>query len=259
MNDSSTTLFWVNKRPVAGETLRQLLLIEDDGTFLTVLVEQSVVDAECERRQIEVKPQAVSDELNLIRRSKRLYSKVDTEKWLQENGLSDNDFENLVKARVRRKELKNQIVEGKVEKYFAMEKWRFDSADLYRIKVTKKSTAEELTAQLKEGAEFFGLAKKYSEERSSSHSCGYIGKIMREQMRPEIESQIFKAQSGEIVGPIESVDGFHIYLVEKIELAKLDESVILKVEDKLFQEWLKEHMDLVEISYKQQSASEMGR
>lgn len=255
MIDSSAILFWVNNRPIKGESLRQLLLIEDDGTYITKLIEESVIDEECERRQIEADRKDVGEELNSIRRMKRLFSKTDTEKWLGENGLDDGDLENLVKARVRRKLLKKQIVEGKIEKYFAMERWRFDSANLYRIRVAKKSLADELVEQLKDGAEFFSLAKRYSEDKATAHSCGYLGKVMREQMRPEVESEIFKAHDGEIVGPIESVDGFHIYYVERIELAKFDDSVILKIEDKLFQEWLKEHMDRVEVSYGQQSVN----
>ena len=255
MIDSSAILFRVNNRPIQGESLRRLLLLEDDGSFICELIEESVQDAECEKRQIEADPKSVTEELNSIRRMKRLFSKADTEKWLKENGLDDEDFENLVKARVRRKLLRKQIVDGKTEKYFAMERWRFDSATLYRIKVSKNSTADELVEQLKDGAEFFSLAKKYSEDKSTSHSCGYLGKLMREQMRPEVESEIFKAQEGEIVGPIESVDGFHIYYVEKIELAKLEDSVILKIEDKIFPEWLKVHMDRVEISYAKQSVT----
>lgn len=255
MIDSPKILFWVNKRPVDAEALRQMLLIEDDGTFLSQLVEESIADAECDRRQIEADPKAVSEELNNIRRSKRLFSRADTEKWLQENGLDDGEFQNLVRARVRRKELRRQIADGRIEKCFALEKWRFDSATLYKIKVAKKSTADELLAQLNDGAEFFGFAKKFSEDKTTSQTCGYLGKVMRDEMRPEVESEIFKAQAGDVVGPIESVDGFHIYLVEKIEHAKLDDTVILKIEDKLFQEWLKEHTDRVEVSYRQTSAT----
>ncbi|HNB22964.1 MAG TPA: hypothetical protein PKZ32_11115 [Candidatus Melainabacteria bacterium] len=91
MIDSPKTLFWVNKRPVDAEALRQLLLIEDDGAFLSQLVEESIAEAECDRRQIEADPKAVSEELNNIRRIKRLFSRADTEKWLQENGLDDSE------------------------------------------------------------------------------------------------------------------------------------------------------------------------
>ena len=254
MRESSETLFWVNGRPVSGEALRQLLLIDDDGSLLAKLVEQAIIAAECESRQIEADAKAVSEEMNAIRKTKHLFSSQDTKDWLHENGLSDSQFESIVKARVKHNLLKKEIAEGKVEKYFALEKWRFDAVELYRIRVSKLSTAEELVAQLHDGAQFFGLAKRFSEDKATSASCGYMGKVKRESLRPEIESEIFAAQDGTIVGPLNSIDGFHIYLVEKIEPAKMIESVILEIEDKLFSEWLKEKVDSVEISYNMQTA-----
>lgn len=249
MITTSNAIFWVNKMPVAGEQLRQLILFDSENNEIRNLIEKSIIDAECDARQILAEPSEIGKEMNEFRRMRRLFSGKDTKEWLQQNGLNDKDFENYAISLIRRNKLKKLITKGEGEKKFAMEKWRFDSAELYRIRVCRAQVAEELVSQLKDGAQFFGLAKKFSEDKATAPMCGYLGVVRRETLRPEIETEVFNAESGAIIGPINSIDGFHIYLVESVEYAELNESILLEIEDKMFSEWLKEKMENVELTY----------
>lgn len=245
----SNPIFWVNKIPVAGEQLRQLILFDSENDEISKIIEKSIIDAECDARQIQAEPSEIDQEMNQWRRSKRLFSAKDTKDWLQENGLNDRDLENHVVSTVRRNKLKKQLTTGEGERKFAMEKWRFDSAVLYRIRVSRAPVAEELVAQLNDGAQFFGLAKKFSEDRATAPMCGYMGVVRRETLRPEVETEVFNAESGAVIGPINSIDGFHIYLVESVEFAELTNEIVLEIEDKLFSQWLKEKLENLELTY----------
>jgi peptidyl-prolyl cis-trans isomerase D len=70
--------------------------------------------------------------------------------------------------------------------------------------------AEDLSKQLKSGAKFEDLAKKYSEDPGSANAGGSLGWIGRSQMPPEFEKVAFALSKGQISDVVKSSDGFHI-------------------------------------------------
>jgi len=70
--------------------------------------------------------------------------------------------------------------------------------------------ADDLSKQLKSGAKFDDLAKKYSEDPGSANVGGSLGWIGRAQMTPEFEKTAFSLAKGQVSGVVKSSDGFHI-------------------------------------------------
>jgi peptidyl-prolyl cis-trans isomerase D len=70
--------------------------------------------------------------------------------------------------------------------------------------------ADDLAKQLKSGAKFEDLAKKYSEDPGSANVGGSLGWIGRSQMTPEFEKAAFALSKGQISDVVKSTDGFHI-------------------------------------------------
>ena len=77
-----------------------------------------------------------------------------------------------------------------------------------------KAKAEDVLKQLKAGAKFEDLAKKYSEDPGSKDKGGLLGPIRKGQTVPEFEQAAFGAQKGQTVGPVKSSFGFHIIRVD---------------------------------------------
>lgn len=77
-----------------------------------------------------------------------------------------------------------------------------------------KAKAEDILKQLKAGAKFDELAKKYSDDPGSKDKGGLIGPIRKGQTVPEFEQASFGAQKGQTVGPIKSTFGFHIIRID---------------------------------------------
>jgi peptidyl-prolyl cis-trans isomerase D len=78
-------------------------------------------------------------------------------------------------------------------------------------KVTEaQHRADDLLKQLKNGAKFDELAKKYSEDPGSANVGGSLGWIGRSQMTPEFEKAAFSLGKGQISDVVKSSDGFHI-------------------------------------------------
>jgi peptidyl-prolyl cis-trans isomerase D len=87
-------------------------------------------------------------------------------------------------------------------------------------KAALKAKAEDLLKQLKNGADFAELAKKYSDDGSKDQG-GDLGWFVRNQMVPEFDSVAFALKPKELSGVVTSQFGYHIIQVLEKEPAKL--------------------------------------
>lgn len=85
---------------------------------------------------------------------------------------------------------------------------------------TLEKTAREVLAQIKAGANFGDLAKKYSEDSSASNG-GEVGWIVHGQTVKEFEDAAFSMKPGQVSDLIKTVYGIHIIKVLDKQIAHL--------------------------------------
>ncbi len=84
-----------------------------------------------------------------------------------------------------------------------------------------RKKAEEISQQLKAGANFADLAKKYSEDPGSAQNGGLLPPLTRGRTVPEFEQAAFNTAVGQTTGIIRTSYGFHIIHVEARQQARL--------------------------------------
>jgi len=83
-----------------------------------------------------------------------------------------------------------------------------------------EKTAHDVLDQIKGGANFAGLAKKYSEDTSASNG-GELGWVVRGQTVKEFEDTAFSMKPGQVSDLVKTVYGIHILKLEDKQMAHL--------------------------------------
>jgi peptidyl-prolyl cis-trans isomerase D len=111
--------------------------------------------------------------------------------------------------------------------------------------VEAQRRAEDLLKQLKAGAKFEDLARKYSEDPGSAKEGGSLGWIGKGRTVPEFEKAAFSLPKGQISDLVKSSYGFHIIRVDDRQDAHM--------------KTLEEVKDQIEPNLKQQKAQQIAQ
>lgn len=187
-----------------------------------------------------------------FRRYAGLHRARDTQEWLQQMGVTPDDFELFLKDLVMKNKMLSQITDDQaIEAYFAQHSLQFDAADLKHILLDSLPKAKEVRALLDDDPEMFDqLVLDQSIDDDTKYLQGRMMHVRRGTLVPELEAQIFNAKAGDIVGPIKLGDSefYEVVLVTAIHPAVLNDDIRGEVGLALRNEWFAERTKNVTIS-----------
>jgi len=203
------------------------------------ILHQKIIKQAAQERGVTVTPEEVQEEANRQRYEKRLEKASDTLAWLQEQMIAPEDWEEGIRDRLLYKKLSESIFAKEVEKLFAQNRLNFDQVLLYQIIVADENLAQELFYQIEEREiSFYQAAHLYDIDEQRRQHCGCEGKLDRWKLKPDIAAVVFGAKLGEVIEPIQTEQGYHIFMVEEFIPAKLTPERYQELLDSLFKEWL---------------------
>ncbi len=182
---------------------------------------------------------------------KELYKKR-LETFSKTAGITDKDVREMVRIQLLKDKLSEKIGEEKVPPTAEQVHARhiliaFDTSASGTVTKTVTpamalTKAISITLQLKKGADFAELAKKYSDDPGSKDKGGDLGWFPRGVMVKEFEDVAFSLKPGEISDPVKTPYGYHIIQVlEKDPHHPLDKALLQQKRQAAFQKWFEEY------------------
>ncbi len=154
--------------------------------------------------------------------------------------------EELARKIYLEQQLKNKVTDASVNKVYDDYKAKFQGQKEVKarhILVDDEKVANDVIAQLKKGAKFNDLAKKYSKDEAD---LGYFTKNM---MVPEFGNAAFSMKKGQYSDkPVKTKFGYHVIIVDDIRDAKPQplKEVKPQIENMLTQQALADVLDNLE-------------
>jgi parvulin-like peptidyl-prolyl isomerase len=188
------------------------------GQAITFLVQQAEVQEQAESMGVEVSDAKVDQEI--ARYKKQFYggSEARYQKAIKQQGLSEEQAREAIKQQLVSQGLFKKVTgdvkvtDQDIQEYYSTHKSQYvqpESRDVRHILVQKKALADTLYAQLKGGANFAQLAKRYSKDPGSASNGGKLT-VSKGQTVPEFDKTAFALKKGELSKPIKTQYGYHI-------------------------------------------------
>jgi parvulin-like peptidyl-prolyl isomerase len=182
------------------------------------LVQREQFEQEASDMDVDVTDKQIDARLEQIQKQYFGGDKKKYEKQLKEQGLSEKQVRNDIRAQIISEKIFEQVTkdvkvtDADIAAYYAKNKPQYsqpESRDVRHILVKTKKQADELYAQLQGGADFAALAKKYSEDTGSKANGGKLT-ISQGQTVAPFDKVAFQLKKNEISQPVKTEFGYHI-------------------------------------------------
>jgi foldase protein PrsA len=195
---------------------------------LQLLISFEWIEGEAEKQGVKVSDAEVKKSFDQQR--KQAFPKdADFQKFLKDSGQTEEDILQRVRLDALSNKIREKVTKGKdkvtdaqVAEYYNKNKQRFaqpERRDL-RIVLTKgKAKADAARKALASGDSFKSVAKRYSIDQASKAQGGKLPAVAKGQQEKALDTAVFKAPKGKVVGPVKTQFGYYVFEVTKVTKA----------------------------------------
>lgn len=252
--------FFVRRAAPGGQQIPDVQMAQMKSEVLESLIDRELLFQESKKKGIQVKSDAVSDQLQKIQQ--RYPNKEEFKKLLSNMGLTESDVQAQIERGMAIQELLDKEVTGKIKVSDEETKAFYDKnpqlfqqpeqikASHILIKVQADAPAdqkaearkkiEDVQQKVKKGEDFATLAKTYSEGPSGPKG-GDLGYFRRGQMVKPFEEAAFSLKPDETSEIVETQFGYHLIKVNDKKPAK--KMTYTEVKDRLSENLKKQKQD----------------
>jgi foldase protein PrsA len=212
---------------------------------LTYLVQQAEFEQEADNMGIKVSDSDVDKRIEQLKKQFYGNSEKRYEKALAAQGVTAAEARDVIRQQIISERVFKEVTDNvkvsdtEAKAYYNSHKSQYAQPEtriVRHILVPKKALADSLYAQLKSGANFSQLAKKYSKDPGSASNGGKLT-ISKGQTVPAFDKTAFALKNGELSQPIHTQYGYHIIqalsaikAAQTTPLSKVKQSIKLQLE-----------------------------
>lgn len=209
----------VDNVEISRQEFYDRLIAISGNEVLETLIAETLVELEVEKLEIEISQEEIDEEIaeleNYYGGEEQLKNQISN------SGLTMDELEDQIVKNLQIKQLVApyiEITDEQVEDYYEANIDFLGQPEQIRarhILLETKEEADDIHAQLMDGADFEELAKEHSTDEGSAVQGGDLGLFGRGRMVAPFEEAAFSMEVDEISEPVESEFGFHIIKVEE--------------------------------------------
>ncbi len=189
------------------------------------LISSRWIEAEAADRDLEATDEEVDKMFNDQKRQS-FPSDREYQQFLKASGQTEEDLKYRVKLDVLSNQVREAIVKGKanvsdaeVRNFYNKNKGQFgqpERRDISVVLTEKEADANKARKELKGGASFEDVAKKYSIDEASKGQGGKLTGVGKGQQEKALDDAVFAAEQGRLTGPVKTQFGFYVFQVDKV-------------------------------------------
>jgi parvulin-like peptidyl-prolyl isomerase len=216
------------------------------GQAITFLIQRAEFEQEAEDLGVKISDQDVDKRIDQLKKQFYGGSEKKYQRTLAQQGLTEEQAKQEVRAQLVSEELFKKITadvkvsDKEIRDYYDSHKSQYQqpaSRDVRHILVQTKGLADRLYVQIRGGANFAQLAKKYSKDPGSASNGGKLT-VTKGQTVPAFDKIAFSLKKGQISQPVKTQYGYHIIQAlsavkppQKTPLSKVESSIRTQLGD----------------------------
>jgi parvulin-like peptidyl-prolyl isomerase len=182
------------------------------------LVQRAQFEEKAKELGITITDKQIDDELAKIKKDFFQGNDAKMQAQLKKQNITLDSLKRDIRAKLVQEKLYAKVTgdvtvtDKEIQDYYDQHKDLYgqpESRDVRHILVDKKQLADKIYAQLKDGASFAQLAKKYSKDPGSAAQGGKLT-ISKGQTVPEFDKLAFDLKTGELGQPVKTQYGWHV-------------------------------------------------
>lgn len=203
------------------------------------LMDMCLVDKELRLNPVEVTDEELSDALTSFRRTRRLFTVAQVERWMRDHGTPQVQLEAHLRDQVARAKLRQRVAAGREEAYFQEHRAGFERVQVARLYASDQDEALRLYEQLRQAPESF---LRVAQERflAGGQDDGLFVTLQRSELHREQAELLFAGEPGQVIAPVPSGEGYELMQVLRFLPAQLDDATRQQIRNALFEQWLEE-------------------
>ncbi|TCK39468.1 parvulin-like peptidyl-prolyl isomerase [Paraburkholderia sp. BL8N3] len=224
-----------------GEFVRLLKLNGQYDSLVEQLVRDKLTVRAAKKHGIVVTGDDIQTRADQFRRVRALHRAADMNNYLDALGVSLDEFEVFITETLYQEKMLEQVgTDSAVEEYFKLNSPKFDSIEVSHILLDTEGKAKEMISYLNDDPDSFADMAREHSLADTREEGGVIGRVLRGQLKTDIEAKVFNASPGDLLGPFPAADGtfYEIFAVTAKHPATLDEDVNGEIRRLLREEWL---------------------
>jgi len=205
-----------------------------------IILDQAIADISCTQQERQAAIEAFIAQLQITDTNSQ-------QAWLRRHGMTSEQMADLAVRPVLLEKFKTAMWSSKVDSYFLTRKQSLDQVVYSLIRTKDLGLAQEIYFRILEGEQSFAeLAREYSQGVEAKTS-GLLGPVALSQPHPAISKLLSVSQPGQLWSPRPLAEWFVVIRLEKLIPAQLDKSMRRRLQDELFEQWLGEQMEQVNL------------